>query len=230
MDSPRKILLVEGISDKGFFEQICKLLGLDSKVTIAPPTGLGGKCNTKEGVLNHLPTLLLNELNKDSNVPFQLAIVVDADYQENGSGYQRTFARIQKIVKEYDFILKNNSSIETGLYFKNTEGFEDLGVWIMPDNHSEGMLEDWIKNCIIDEEQALFQHASKTVANLGHPKFKEIHRTKAEIATWLAWQKCPGHGLYNTITKKKKERVSRLLNEQHPSFQALTTWLQHIFK
>ena len=65
----------------------------------------------------------------------------------------------------------------------------DIGVWVMPDNQNTGMLEDWAKQCLHPQERALFAHARESVKNLPEPpKFKPLQRSKAEVATWLAWQ------------------------------------------
>ena len=53
-----QILLVEGEQDRGFFELICRNLGLNTSVRVAQPKQLGGTHNTKEGVFNLLPILL----------------------------------------------------------------------------------------------------------------------------------------------------------------------------
>ena len=58
MAASKKILLVEGEADKGFFEQICKSLVLDTEVRVASPKDLEGVRNSKQGVFNLLPTLL----------------------------------------------------------------------------------------------------------------------------------------------------------------------------
>jgi len=93
----------------------------------------------------------------------------------------------------------------------------------MPDNQNEGMLEDWIKSCIKEDESPLFQKASVAVSSLSNPKFKEHITSKAEVATWLAWQKNPGHGLYGTLN-------ANLLDNTHPLFQALEQWLKAIYR
>ena len=58
MDHSKKILLVEGDSDKSFFEKICKKLSLDTIVQVAPPKDLGGRRNSKEAVFQRLEILL----------------------------------------------------------------------------------------------------------------------------------------------------------------------------
>jgi len=56
----------------------------------------------------------------------------------------------------------------------------------------------------------------------GGAKFQSWHKTKAEVATWLAWQKKPEHGLYNAVQ-------SDLLNTESSLFKELHAWLKHVF-
>lgn len=91
------------------------------------------------------------------------------------------------------------------------------------DNKEEGMLEDWIKTCISPDEITLFQKACTSVQQLAEPKFKKHLQTKAEIATWLAWQKSPGHGLYAVINND-------LLDENCEVYKELCEWLDTTFR
>lgn len=216
MAASKKILIVEGDADKSFFEKICRKLNLDAGVKA--PKDLGGNRNSKEGVFEQLK-LYLPQLN--GGAYSQIAIVVDADYsQHHGLGYQGTIDRVSEIVQPYDFILDQNSA--HGIRFKNSEGLADFGLWIMPNNHNEGMLEDWIKSCVKEDEHALFQQAVAAVQQIPTPKFSGHLTSKAEVATWLAWQKKPGHGLYSVIKDE-------LLNVEHPLFNELEQWLTNIF-
>lgn len=220
MSNDSKILLVEGDSDKYFFEKICKNLSLNTSVKVAPPKDLGGSHNSKQGALNHL-SILLPQFS--DGLLRHLALIVDADYSaSNGLGCQKTIEQVSAIVHPFGFELKDTESNQNGLYFKHSDGFSDLGLWVMPDNQREGMLEDWIKGCVKDDEQRLFQQASEAVQNIPTPKFKSHLHTKAEVATWLAWQKQPGHGLYGAIK-------DNLLNSENRSFIKLERWLQKIF-
>ncbi|MDM8544953.1 hypothetical protein QUF61_00520 [Candidatus Venteria ishoeyi] len=220
MPTSQKILLVEGDSDKSFFEKICKKLSLDNSVQVAPPKDVGGGRNSKEGVFQRLE-ILLPQL-ADGQLT-HIAVVIDADYVEcNGLGLQRTIERVSKIVKPFDFELRQDDR-KKGLYFKHSDGFSDFGLWVMPDNENEGMLEDWIKPCIKNDESELFEKASQAVASLSSPKFKPHLKTKAKIATWLAWQKQPGHGLYWAIKEN-------LLDEDIEYYKNLENWLVQIFQ
>jgi heme-degrading monooxygenase HmoA len=67
------------------------------------------------------------------------------------------------------------------------------------------------------------QHAKTSIDQIpGVPKFKLLRRSKAEVATWLAWQSEPDHGLWQAAKLD-------LLNEAAPQLQALKTWLMRLF-
>ena len=213
-----RILLVEGEADKSFFEEICKTLELHAKVKVAPPKDVGGSHNTKQGVFNHLP-ILLNQLG-DATIT-HLAVVVDADSAVNGGGYQRSIDRVAEIVEQYGFNLVPIHPV-AGVLFEHEDGLADFGLWVMPNNCDEGMLEDWIEDCVHSNEHELFTHAQEVVGELPAPKFNSIHRSKAEVATWLAWQKKPGHGLYHAVEEN-------LIDTNSALFKELCVWLTHIY-
>lgn len=216
--STDRILLVEGEADRAFFEQICRVLELDTSVTVAPPKGLAGTHNTKEGVFNYLP-ILLGQL-ADGQIT-RLAVIVDADSVENGGGYERAINRVGSIVAPYGFTPAAHTA--GGIVFQHDDGLADFGLWVMPNNADEGMLEDWIKQSIHPDEQGLFAHAATVVAALPQPpKFKPIHLSKAEVATWLAWQKQPGHGTYRAVE-------DGLIDINGIYYQTLIAWLGHVF-
>jgi hypothetical protein len=80
----------------------------------------------------------------------------------------------------------------------------------MPDNDvSPGMLEDFLKRCI-PEDDPLIARAEACVEEAlqildGPPPIKgrltRAKRPKAVMHTWLAWQKEPGTALGQAITK-----------------------------
>jgi hypothetical protein len=119
-------------------------------------------------------------------------------------------------------ILSFSPSNSEGLLFKHSDGLRDFGLWVMPNNNREGMLEDWIIESIKNDEKALFQQATTAVQQLSSPKFKPHLQAKAEVATWLAWQKTPGHGLYSVMKEG-------LLDENSVPYTQLGNWLKSIF-
>lgn len=211
------ILLVEGESDQSFFKEVCKTLGLDANVKVALPRDSGRFHNGKAGVFNLLPDLL-KQLG-DAQIT-RLAVVVDADSAVNGGGYQRAIDKVTDIVEQHGFTLRPNP--DGGILFQHGDGLADFGLWVMPNNSDEGMLEDWIKSCVHPDEHELFAHAETVVDTLPQTKFKPIHISKAEVATWLAWQKQPGHGLYRVVEDQLIDTNSALSNE-------LCVWLTHVY-
>lgn len=215
----KNILLVEGETDRGFFEALCRMLSLSLDVHVATPKDTGGDHNSKQGVLTHLTTVLLPQL-QDGQLE-RIGVVVDADRKEHGTGYAKTLERFTQSLDQDGYHL--NTAIESGLIFSHNDGLADLGLWIMPNNNDDGILEDWVKQCVHPGESGLYQHGEASIDAIpGEPKFQPWHRTKAEIATWLAWQKKPEHGLYNAVE-------SDLLNTHAPLFETLRVWLVHVF-
>jgi hypothetical protein len=215
-NSDNNTLLVEGESDKAFFELICKTIGLDT-VRVAHPKDFTHTHNSKEGVFNHLPIRLQQLADGQTH---RLAVMVDADHDPNG-GFQKTRDRVSEILSPFGYSLA--TGIAAGLVYKHDDGLADFGLWIMPNNTNEGMLEDWIKQCIHLNEQGLFAHAVTAIDTLPNPpKFRSIHRSKAEVATWMAWQNKPGHGLYRAVEDD-------LLDTGNPLYQDLSQWLNLVF-
>lgn len=212
------VLLVEGFADRDFFEQVCRSLKLNPLITVATSKDYQGIRNTKEDVFKLLPDLLTQiGIGKIE----RLAVVVDADKVEHGSGYEKTLNKAKSITENQGFTLAENQT--NGLIFKHNGELADLGLWIMPNNQDEGMLENFIKRCVKNDELPLFNHAVQTVQSLPDPKrFEPHHEIKAEVATWLAWQKKPGHGLYHSVQVD-------LLDTNHVLFQEMAQWLKKIF-
>lgn len=218
--SGENLLLVEGESDRSFFEQVFTLLNLRASIHVAPPRDVGGRFNTKEGLLNHLPILLAQLA--DGRLK-RLSVVLDADFVANSAlGFSRTCGRIETQLNEHGFELVKSAPQHHGLVFRHTDGLADLGVWIMPNNRDDGSLEDLLHACVNPNELALFQHAQKAVKTVTSPKFRPTHITKAELATWLAWQQHPGRGVHHALQEG-------LFDVACPSFVGLTDWLRRIF-
>jgi hypothetical protein len=219
MSTLPNILLVEGEADRGFFEALCRMWGIAADVRVATPKDTAGGHNSKQGVLSHLTTVLLPQLQDGACQ--RIGLVVDADRVAHGTGYANTLQRFLKALAQAGY--HQNSASSDGLVFSHDDGLADLGLWIMPNNADEGMLEDWVKQCVHPEEAALFQHASHSIDAIpGGPKFSQWHRTKAEVATWLAWQKKPEHGLYLAVQPS-------LLNVESPLLKELQAWLGRVF-
>ena len=93
-----------------------------------------------------------------------------------------------------------------------------FGVWLMPDNQSYGMLEDFIKYLIPNEDPLITvvqRHVDDTESANIH-KFLPAHKSKAVIHGWLALQEDPGTPMGLAITKRyfspENEQCARFIN------------------
>ena len=99
-----------------------------------------------------------------------------------------------------------------------------FGVWIMPDNRFHGMLEDLLIRLIPEESGLLYGLARNCVVEAARngASFKDVHQTKAEIHTWLAWQDEPGAQLHEAV----KHRV---LDARKPESRPFVDWFRRLF-
>ena len=123
-----------------------------------------------------------------------LGVVVDA----NGDAHHQ-WTRIRNRCREHLPLLPADIP-EEGLQVA-TEAGPRFGAWIMPDNRSSGMLEDFLARLIPNDSKGLFalaQQCAEEAAQRG-AAFRPAHATKASIHTWLAWQDEPGKSLHQAI-------------------------------
>ena len=98
-----------------------------------------------------------------------------------------------------------------------------LGVWIMPNNQTSGILEDFLR-FLVPQPNILFDHAKASVAAIpeGERRFKQLAEPKAVIHTWLAWQEEPGRPFGTAIT-------ARFLDPSVAEVDVLAAWLKRLF-
>ena len=100
-----------------------------------------------------------------------------------------------------------------------------IGIWIMPNNETTGMLEDFAA-FLIPEGDLLKARAETTLNEIEGEGINgyqtPLHRSKALIHTWLAWQEDPGTPMGLAITKKYLDA-----NSEHA--QRFVNWLNRLF-
>lgn len=174
-------LLVEGNDDIHVISALCQKFRLPKNFEIIDCKGI-------EKLLRQIPVRL-----KESDIK-TLGIIIDADNDLNGrwNSIQTLF---QKAGIEIS-ILPENGFVSI---------FEDIkiGIWVMPNNQLDGMLEDF-STFLVPENDLLLPIAKEVIARIeseGLQAYDLIHRSKALMATWLAWQKDPGTPMGLAITK-----------------------------
>ena len=98
-----------------------------------------------------------------------------------------------------------------------------VGIWIMPDNQTKGILEDFLR-FLVPEGSQLFRHVESSVMAIpeGERRFSQFDEPKAIIYTWLAWQEKPGKPLGTAITAK-------FLDPNVGQVDVLIAWLKRLF-
>lgn len=98
-----------------------------------------------------------------------------------------------------------------------------VGIWVMPNNSSPGVLEDFLQELIVSTDP-LLPLARKSVAAIPteYRLFPEPHRPKADIYTWLAWQQNPGSSFGPAIK-------AGLLDGTQPRAEEFIEWLLRVF-
>jgi hypothetical protein len=99
-----------------------------------------------------------------------------------------------------------------------------VGVWMMPDNRSGGILEDFLRS-LVAEADILIGHAQSSTAEarrLG-AQFREVDAPKAILHSWLAWQKDPGLPYGTAIG-------SRYFKHDAPAAAAFAAWVQRLIE
>ena len=111
-----------------------------------------------------------------------------------------------------------------GLVVEN-EDEKRFGVWLMPDNRSQGDLETFLRYLVPDAQEHLWQLAceSVTAAVAGGAKCRDSHVPKANLYTWLAWQDPPGQSPGLALTKK-------ILDPQSKYAESFVNWFKELYR
>lgn len=97
-----------------------------------------------------------------------------------------------------------------------------VGIWLMPDNRLPGMLEDFVR-WLIPENDVLHPKADSVLDDIEREGLQRYtHRSKAFIHTWLAWQEDPGCPMGQAITAK-------VLEPHSPLADPFVAWLRRLF-
>lgn len=96
------------------------------------------------------------------------------------------------------------------------------GIWLMPDNVSEGALEEFAISLIAEEDE-LWQYATDCVDGLPKRRFDTKDESKALIHTWLAWQRKPRMPIGRAISKG-------VLDPRKPAVEPFVEWARRLFE
>lgn len=176
-----QILLVEGKNDLHVFWNIFEKHSVKQSFTAKGKDG--------DGIYKSIPIYLKTDVST-------IGVVIDADENINAK-----WDKLKNIfeVAAYDI---PEDPIQTGTVIKKND-HPTIGIWIMPDNNANGMLEDFVKQLVPNDDllMAYVEESLGKIETVGVNKYKAIHKSKARIHTWLAWQETPGTPMGLAIKK-----------------------------
>lgn len=178
-------LLVEGENDKHVVMNLAKARNLPFPKGYENPLELMNfvvDAGSKEKLLRAVKL----EVRKPEIT--NLGIIIDAN-----SSLENTWQAVKNVLERADYENLPIRPDQDGIIITQAEK-PKVGIWIMPDNQSQGYLEYFLADLIPPQDDLLplvrqnVQHLLDNNLN----RFTEIRRQKTEIHTWLAWQPTPG--------------------------------------
>ena len=214
IDHPTSLLLVEGNDDFHVIHALCKQFNVSVRNLENPEGGNFSVVDCK-GIDNLNDRIKI--IFKTSLSLTMVGVIIDADID-----LQIRWNTLKTILTEQGFTFPDVMP-ENGLILTNEQN-RTIGVWIMPNNNLNGMLEDFISFLVPTDDQ-LLPIVKSTLTDIEEKhlnKYTMNHKSKAEIHTWLAWQEEPGTPMGSSITK-------RYLTTETETCQALINWLIRLF-
>ena len=153
-----------------------------------------------------------------SSVPHRIiGVVVDADQPD----VSKNWKRIKDKIQHHEYFFPDNSD-PNGTILDHSGEHPRLGIWLMPNNKDSGMLEDFLMEMANLEAMAEAKFCVEYALKKGVTEFKDIHKSKAELHTYLAWRNEPGKPLGLSVT-------AHALQPKTITAQAFVDWLGRLF-
>lgn len=204
----KRTLLVEGVDDREVLKHICGNREIPKLDEVKSHGGI-------DDLLDSVPVRL--KASEDGDI---VGVVVDAD---TDLAARWRSLRDRLMLAGYVTVPADPAADGTVIDPPNGTLLPRVGIWVMPDNRTTGILEDFLR-FLVPSGSALFGHVTASVAAIpaAERKFTSLAQPKALIHTWLAWQEEPGKPMGTAIT-------ARYLDPSVPQADALVSWLKRLF-
>ena len=197
------VILVEGQDDKHVITNLLFAHQLDTRFVI----------KDKDGIDNLTGSLLIELRASELK---RIGIIVDAD-----TALVERWTSLRSVLKKAGYTDLPNTPLVPGIVVRQG-GRPTVGIWLMPNNCDDGMIEDFVALLVPPEDRLLPRAGAAVDAIPGEDRrFVEIHRAKAVIHTWLAWQSEPGVRMGAAVTRM-------YLEPQAPTALAFVAWLNQL--
>lgn len=208
-----RVLLAEGKNDCHLIVSLC------NHYHIPEDFGLH-ECGSDELVIRKLSALIAGSEEVET-----IGVVVDADNPGIDGKWSALRARLQSA--GYDVPVRPNK----GGTIIQADGKPLVGIWLMPDNDVDGMLEDFCKKLASPEAIAFAEECAGRARDSGFSNYIENHTSKAALHTYLAWQNEPGMPMGKAVTAKALDPkyplaknfcdfLLNLFSDQHKALEA----------
>lgn len=212
-----RLLVVEGEEDEKFFKALLRHSGINGVAVRSNPSGKGNSINTFKASL----------IKQTTASKARVGVVLDADYPQFAGGYGSTVAGINGVLSGLSWNPLTRRPGNQGHASTNAKypGVQ-CGVWITPDNATDGYIEHMLLAEHVGAESARIQYAKGACAaalGSGHGFPTQAHHvTKAELGTWLAWQDAPRMSFAIALERS-------LFDTTKPTFVSLVGWLRWMY-
>lgn len=199
-----KVLLVEGADDQHMVWNLLESHGINDGVSVIDGKGYE---NIRSGM-----GIRIKAENQT-----HLGIIVDAD-----ANFEQRWQSIRDVLVRSGYDAVPERPDRDGTIVQQAQK-TTVGVWIMPDNQSHGMLEDFAR-LLLPPTDKLWERAESAIAAIPSDErlFLAIHESKARIHTWLAWQQEPGKPIGQAI------KIGYLYGKTDVA-QRVVNWLKILF-
>jgi hypothetical protein len=207
-----KVLLVEGINDCHVVMALCGVHGVPQTFGIY-------QCDSDVGVLKRL-----NALIAKPNPPQVIGVMLDADNSPR-SRWDSIRGKLRHYNYDFPAMPDADGTVVSDISVHEVSPLEHrpkLGFWLMPNNQDTGMLEDFCAELAEPTSLSFAKECVEQASTKNLITFKEVHRSKAVIHTYLAWQDEPGYPLGKAIT-------SQALRPNTEIAIKFTNWLTALF-
>lgn len=213
--SSRRMLVVEGYSDKRFFQGLQRHIGFAEAFDVTYPGDLSrhpGKVGAQK-IFN----LWLEEAAERGRYE-SIGICVDADFVPDG-GFSGTDQQLKSLLSVADFRMID---AHRRLYQHKTSGCK-ASFWIAPSHGADGYLESLaLKSLTHDESVYLAEHIRPFVAGLNPSRFELKNSDRANLYVYLAIQRKPDKSLPTLMDDGKVDLAQKDIAE-------LKSWLLCLF-
>jgi uncharacterized protein DUF3226 len=214
----KRILLVEGNDDRHVMWNLFEVRNVAERFSVECPKSKS--VDIENGGIDDLFESIPYWLT--SSDLERLAIVVDAD----GVGPDARWEAIRhRLVKAGHDVLPTEHAAEGSVFDLSLQPHTPrtirFGLWVMPNNQSTGMLEDFVANMIREDDEVL-PYVDNFLAAIPEDKrrYRKVHASKARLHTWLAVNERPGRPMGQAI------KAESHLEANHASVEPFLKWIR----